>query len=45
MENQVEEKVEVKSVEAETPQSPQEKEAAVLEQAVEKGEKLLAEVA
>ena len=38
MENQVEEKVEVKSVEAETPQSPQEKEAAVLEQAVEKGE-------
>ena len=38
MENQVEEKVEVKVVETETPQTPQEKEAAVLEQAVEKGE-------
>ena len=38
MENQVEENVEVKSVEAEAPQTPQEKEAAVLEQAVEKGE-------
>ena len=38
MENQVEEKVEVRSVDTETPKSPQEKEAAVLEQAVEKGE-------
>ena len=38
MENQVEEKVEVKSVETEAPLTPQEKEAAVLEQAVEKGE-------
>ena len=35
MENQVEEKVEVKSVETEAPLTPQEKEAAVLEQAVE----------